>query len=120
MSKGLAIEEKRVVLFEGCKPFTADDLMKGAAEMLGRGYVGSTYRVIMEGDQGRGVVVKRLRKTNKDRERAAEIERLLDEISGLRHPNVVALKAYYHSDDELLLVYDYHPNGSLRSLLHGR
>eukprot|EP00252_Welwitschia_mirabilis_P005296 TRINITY_DN15804_c0_g1_i1.p1 TRINITY_DN15804_c0_g1~~TRINITY_DN15804_c0_g1_i1.p1 ORF type:complete len:303 (+),score=66.21 TRINITY_DN15804_c0_g1_i1:114-911(+) len=37
----------------------------------------------------------------------------------LRHPNVLHLKAYYYAKDEKLLVYDYMPNGSLSSLLHG-
>ncbi|CAA7408781.1 unnamed protein product [Spirodela intermedia] len=119
---GDVVEEKRVVLFEGCRPFTVDDLMRGSAEMLGRGALGTTYRVVMEGDSGRGVAVKRLRKVKKareDREGTAAMERLLTEIGGLRHPNVTSLRAYYHSDDELLLVYDYLPNGSLHSLLHG-
>ncbi|XP_078428939.1 putative leucine-rich repeat receptor-like protein kinase At1g68400 [Wolffia australiana] len=117
---GVTSEDKRVVLFDGCKPFTAHDLMRGSAEMLGRGTVGSTYRVVMEGETGRGVAVKRLRKVKKAvGARMEALERVLKEIGGLRHPNVVALRAYYHSDDELLLVYDYFPNGSLRSLLHG-
>ncbi|KAG2591172.1 hypothetical protein PVAP13_5NG439340 [Panicum virgatum] len=35
-----------------------------------------------------------------------------------RHPNIVGLRAFYASAEELLLVFDYIPNGSLHSLLH--
>lgn len=37
----------------------------------------------------------------------------------VRHPNVVALRAYFQAKEERLLVYDYYPNGSLFSLVHG-
>ncbi|MQL80235.1 hypothetical protein Taro_012693 [Colocasia esculenta] len=121
--------EKSVVLFDGCKAFTVDELMRGSAEMLGRGTVGTTYRVVMEGDAGRGLAVKRVRRGHKtsaapakgkeEKEAAAAAERLLGELGGMRHPKVAALRAYYRSEDEILLVYDYLPNGSLHGLLHG-
>ncbi|ONK59264.1 uncharacterized protein A4U43_C08F4660 [Asparagus officinalis] len=38
-------KEERLVFFEGCEEFVMEDLMRGSAEMLGRGVVGSTYRV---------------------------------------------------------------------------
>nr|AMP82893.1 RBCMT [Catalpa bungei] len=43
----------------------------------------------------------------------------MDVIGNLRHPNVVRFGGYYYAKDEKLLVYDYMPNGSLHSLLHG-
>ncbi|WOL20407.1 hypothetical protein Cni_G29212 [Canna indica] len=113
-----------------CTAFALEDLMRGSAEMLGRGAVGSTYRVVMEGGGGGGgggeetvaVVVKRVRrKTTKEKKGIKEEERLLKEMGRWRHTNVVSLRAYHYSSsgEELLLVYDFLPNGSLSNLLHG-
>jgi len=41
-------------------------------------------------------------------------------LGPLRHPNIVPLNAYYYARDEKLLVYEYMPNGSLFSVLHGK
>lgn len=113
-SDGAPRERNEMVMFEGCKGFSkVDDLLKASAELLGKGSVGSTYKVVMEG--GGVVAVKRVREGLKRR----EIDGLMKEIGGLRHRNIVSLRAYYFSRDELLLVYDFLPNGSLHSLLHG-
>ncbi|KAJ8750582.1 hypothetical protein K2173_015749 [Erythroxylum novogranatense] len=107
-------EGKKMVLFEGCHGFSkVNELLSSSAELLGKGTVGTTYKVLMDGD---GVlVVKRVRERRKRR----ELDGWLKVIGGLRHSNVVSLRAYYQSKDELLLVYDFLPNGSLQSLLHG-
>ncbi|KAL7166463.1 hypothetical protein ACSBR2_037186 [Camellia fascicularis] len=110
-------EEMMMVCFEGCKGFRkVDELLKASAEMLGKGSVGTTYKVVMGG--GDVVVVKRVRR--RERRKRKEVDGFLKEIGGLRpHPNVVSLRAYYYSKEELLLVYDFLPNASLHSLLHG-
>ncbi|CAA6671670.1 unnamed protein product [Spirodela intermedia] len=82
-----------------------DDVPGSDGGGLGKGSGGET---ITEGEEGQGGQ----RRYGGDGEAA-------DGDRGLRHPNVTSLRAYYHSDDELLLVYDYLPNGSLHSLLHG-
>ncbi|EEF45775.1 probable leucine-rich repeat receptor-like protein kinase At1g68400 [Ricinus communis] len=106
---------EEMVVFEGCKGFTdVDDLLKSSAELLGKGSVGTTYKVEM--DSGDTVVVKRVRER---RRRRSEVGGWLRMIGGLRHTNIVSLRAYYNSKDELLLVHDFLPNGSLHSLLHG-
>ncbi|KAJ0925609.1 putative protein kinase RLK-Pelle-LRR-III family [Helianthus annuus] len=45
--------------------------------------------------------------------------RRMEVLGGVRHPNVVVLRAYFQTEEEKLLVYDYQPNGSLFSLVHG-
>ncbi|XP_047307298.1 probable leucine-rich repeat receptor-like protein kinase At1g68400 [Impatiens glandulifera] len=107
-------ENGGMVYFEGCKGFgKVDDLLKASAEMLGKGIVGTTYKVTMDG--GDMMVVKRIKemKLRKDFDVGLKV------IGCVRHHNIVCLRAYYYSKDELLLVYDFLPNGSLYSLLHG-
>lgn len=43
----------------------------------------------------------------------------VEAIGKVRHANIITLRAYYWSYDEKLLVYDYIPNGSLSSAIHG-
>ncbi|KAF5748323.1 putative Leucine-rich repeat transmembrane protein kinase family protein [Tripterygium wilfordii] len=108
------VDEEKMVAFEGCKGFSkVDDLLKSSAELLGKGTVGTTYKVVMDG--GGVVVVKRVR----DNLRTKNLDGWLRLIGGIRHSNILSLRAYYHSKEELLLVYDFLPNGTLHSLLHG-
>ncbi|KQK09438.1 probable leucine-rich repeat receptor-like protein kinase At1g68400 [Brachypodium distachyon] len=127
-------QEEETVRFDGCcVEFDVRSLMMGAAEMLGKGAAATTYRVVMGGggpneaaagvdDEtagGEAVVVKRLRRregaTREDERRRRELAR---EMGSWRHDNIVSLRAFYASAEELLLVFDYVPNGSLHSLLH--
>ncbi|KAL8218512.1 hypothetical protein R6Q57_021885 [Mikania cordata] len=93
----------------------SEDLLKASAETLGRGTVGSTYKAVME--TGFIVTVKRL----KDAKWPVleEFCRHVEVIGRLRHRNLVPLRAYFRTREERLLVYDYFPNGSLFSLIHG-
>lgn len=110
-----------MVVFDGCKKGTGvSDLLRASAEMLGKGSVGTTYKVVMDG--GDKVAVKRVREGRVGK----EADWWLREIIGrVRHTNIVSLRAYHrsqnhdHDDQLLLLVYDFLPNGSLHHLLHG-
>ncbi|KAK9208232.1 hypothetical protein WN944_000586 [Citrus x changshan-huyou] len=106
---------EEMVMFEGCnKGFrNVGDLLKSSAELLGKGCVGPTYKVVLDG--GDVVAVKRIRERKKKR----EVDEWLGVIGGLRHSNIVSIRAYCNGKDELFLVYDYLPHGSLHSLLHG-
>ncbi|XP_047059915.1 probable leucine-rich repeat receptor-like protein kinase At1g68400 [Lolium rigidum] len=125
---------EETVRFDGCcEEFDVRALMMGAAEMLGKGAAATTYRVFMGGQsdvnddhagvvektEGEAVVVKRLRRregaTREDERRRRELVR---EMGSWRHANIVDLRAFYASAEELLLVFDYIPHGSLHSLLH--
>ncbi|GAB4852242.1 hypothetical protein Ancab_016434 [Ancistrocladus abbreviatus] len=97
--------------------YSLDQLMRASAEMLGRGSVGATYKAVL--DNRLIVCVKRL-DSNKIVGAGKEVfERHMESVGGLRHPNLVPLRAYFQAKDERLLVYDYQPNGSLYSLIHG-
>ncbi|KAM3267839.1 pollen receptor-like kinase 3 [Capsicum chacoense] len=95
--------------------FGLADLMKAAAEVLGNGPLGSSYKAMMA--NGLTVVVKRIKEMNKIGKDGfdAEIKRL----GRLRHKNILTLLAYHHRKEEKLFVYEYIPKGSLLYLLHG-
>lgn len=98
--------------------YTLDQLMRASAELLGRGTMGTTYKAVL--DNRLIVCVKRLdgaklAGTSKD-----VYEQHMESVGGLRHPNLVPLRAYFQAREERLLIYDYQPNGSLFSLIHGK
>ncbi|XP_058098038.1 inactive leucine-rich repeat receptor-like serine/threonine-protein kinase At1g60630 [Magnolia sinica] len=95
--------------------YTLEDLLKASAETLGRGTMGSTYKAVME--SGFIVTVKRLKDSSYPW--LEEFRRQMEVLGRLRHPNLVPVRAYFQAKEERLLVYDYFPNGSLFSLIHG-
>lgn len=98
--------------------YTLDQLMRGSAELLGRGTIGTTYKAVL--DNRLIVSVKRLDAGKLGSTSKEMFERQMESVGGLRHPNLVPLRAYFHAKEERLLVYDYQPNGSLFSLIHGK
>ncbi|XP_042388142.1 inactive leucine-rich repeat receptor-like serine/threonine-protein kinase At1g60630 [Zingiber officinale] len=95
--------------------YSLEELLRASAETLGRGTVGSTYKAVME--SGFIVTVKRLKDASRPPTEA--FRQRMEELGRLRHPNLVPLRAYFQAKEERLLVYDYFPNGSLFSLIHG-
>lgn len=98
--------------------YTLDQLMKGSAELLGRGCLGTTYKAVL--DNRLMVTVKRLDAGKMAAHATKEVfERHMETVGGLRHPNLVPLRAYFQAKQERLIIYDFMPNGSLFSLIHG-
>ncbi|KAL9143798.1 hypothetical protein ABFS82_14G257400 [Erythranthe guttata] len=97
--------------------YTLDQLMRASAELLGRGTMGSTYKAVL--DSRLIVTVKRLDGARLAGVSPTMFEGHMESVGGLRHPNLVPLRAYLQANEERLLIYDYHPNGSLFSLIHG-
>lgn len=95
-------------------PFCLEDLLRASAEVLGDGSVGVAYRAILR--LGTVVVVKRATEVvNEPRKFIQRINR----VANMSHKNLLPLKAYYCSQEEKLLIYDYMPMGSLYTILHG-
>ncbi|PWZ57317.1 putative leucine-rich repeat receptor-like protein kinase IMK3 [Zea mays] len=107
----------KLVHFDGPLSFTADDLLCATAEILGKSTYGTVYKATME--DGSYVAVKRLRE--KIAKSQKEFEPEVNALGKLRHPNLLALRAYYLGPKgEKLLVFDYMPKGNLASFLHAR
>ncbi|CAL5388865.1 unnamed protein product [Camellia sinensis] len=107
----------KLVHFDGPFVFTADDLLCATAEIMGKSTYGTVYKATLE--DGNHVAVKRLREKVAKGRKEFEIE--VVELGKIRHPNILALRAYYLGPKgEKLLVFDYMPNGSLATFLHAR
>ncbi|XP_030460056.1 probable inactive receptor kinase At1g48480 [Syzygium oleosum] len=106
---------KKLVFFgKTAKTFDLEDLLRASAEVLGKGMFGTAYKAVLE--MGNMVAVKRLKDVNIS---VGEFKEKIEAVGAMDHENLVPLRAYYYSNDEKLLVYDYMPMGSLSALLHG-
>ncbi|GAA0161126.1 transmembrane signal receptor [Lithospermum erythrorhizon] len=107
----------KLVHFDGPMGFTADDLLCATAEIMGKSTYGTVYKASFE--DGNQVAVKRLRE--KITKGQKEFEDEVNVLGKIRHPNLLAMRAYYLGPKgEKLLVFDYLPKGSLASFLHAR
>ncbi|KZV47623.1 putative L-type lectin-domain containing receptor kinase S.7 [Dorcoceras hygrometricum] len=80
--------------------------------LLGTGGFGSVYKgVLSDADFSNSVAVKKVNATSNQGEREFLAE--ICTIGRLRHKNLVQLHGWCHDRKQLLLVYEYMPNGSL-------
>ncbi|KAL0292342.1 UNVERIFIED_CONTAM: putative inactive receptor kinase [Sesamum calycinum] len=96
--------------------FDVNDVCLASAELLGRGTFGSAFMAAM--NNGVRIVVKRLNKPVSIPE--SDFKLHMDIVGNVRHENVAALRAYYSSEDERLMLHDYYDKGSVYALLHGQ
>ncbi|KAL0730510.1 hypothetical protein Bca4012_026603 [Brassica carinata] len=84
-------------------------------DILGSGGFGNVYKGVMPKTK-KEIAVKRVSNTSKQglKEFVSEVVT----IGRMSHRNLVPLMGYCRRRDELLLVYDYMPNGSLDKYLH--
>ncbi|KAK9127002.1 hypothetical protein Scep_015848 [Stephania cephalantha] len=85
-------------------------------ELLGTGGFGSVYRGVLRGSKTE-VAVKRV--SHESRQGVREFIAEIVSMGQLRHRNLVQLLGYCRRKGELILVYDFMPNGSLDKLLFG-
>lgn len=86
-------------------------------ELLGIGGFGKVYRGILP-ESKIEIAVKRV--SHESRQGMREFVAEIVSIGRLRHRNLVQLLGYCRRKGELLLVYDYMPNGSLDKFLFGQ
>uniref|UniRef100_A0ACD5XQG5 Uncharacterized protein n=1 Tax=Avena sativa TaxID=4498 RepID=A0ACD5XQG5_AVESA len=97
-----------------CPLFTLDNLLRGSAEILGKGTVGTTYKVKLE--SGNMLVVKRQKLIELPEE---EFALRVTVIGAIHNKHIAPLLWYLWRKDEKLLVYNFFPMGSLAQALHG-
>ncbi|CAN6224951.1 unnamed protein product [Urochloa humidicola] len=131
--KGMALEQELGDMFDGGEP-QEEEFEKGAGPKrfhykdlavatryfsdevkLGEGGFGSVYHGYLK-DMDLHVAIKRVSKNSNQGRKEYESEVKI--ISRLRHRNLVELIGWYHGGDELLLVYELMPNGSLDRHIH--
>ncbi|TYH16205.1 hypothetical protein ES288_A05G099500v1 [Gossypium darwinii] len=99
--------------------FSFKDLYKATEgfkekELLGRGGFGKVYRVVLP-SSSQQVEVKRI--SHNSEQGMKEFVSEIVSMGRLRHRNLVQLLGYCRRKGELLLVYEYMPNGSLDKFL---
>jgi serine/threonine protein kinase len=86
------------------------------SRVLGKGAFGTVYKAAMPGAAATTYAVKRSTQAHQSR---SEFVAELSVIACLRHKNLVQLEGWCDEKGELLLVYEYMPNGSLDKALYG-
>ncbi|XP_031281804.1 L-type lectin-domain containing receptor kinase IV.1-like [Pistacia vera] len=86
-------------------------------ELLGSGGFGRVYRGVLPNSKLE-IAVKRV--SHESRQGMREFVAEIVSIGHLRHRNLVQLLGYCRRKRELLLVYDYMPNGSLDKYIYGQ
>lgn len=110
--------EGELQLFNDSFQFTASELSRAPAEIVGRSCHGSLYRARL--NSGLTVAVKWLRegiaKGRKD------FSREVRKLGGIKHPNLVSLQGFYCGprEHEKLIVSKYVVGASLDLYLHGK
>ncbi|XP_021833348.1 PTI1-like tyrosine-protein kinase At3g15890 [Prunus avium] len=84
--------------------------------LLGEGGFGSVYWG--KTSDGLQIAVKKLKAMNSKAEMEFAVE--VEVLGRVRHKNLLGLRGYYAGADQRLIVYDYMPNLSLLSHLHGQ
>ena len=97
--------------------FTAEDLSRAPAEVLGRSSHGTSYKATLAGGQTLTVKWLRVGLVRRKKDFFKEVKK----IGAIRHPNIVPLRSYYWGprEQERLLLSDYIYGDSLALHLHG-
>ncbi|KAL2518013.1 putative L-type lectin-domain containing receptor kinase S.5 [Abeliophyllum distichum] len=99
------------------KKFTYKELSKAThnfskENLLGTGGFGSVYKgVLSKSDYPSPIAVKKINATSSQGEREYLAE--ISTIGRLRHKNLVQLHGWCHDREQLLLIYEFMPHGSL-------
>nr|AMM42990.1 LRR-RLK [Vernicia montana] len=95
--------------------FSIDDIVRNltSSNVIGTGSSGVVYKVTIP--NGDSLAVKKMWSSEESGAFSSEIQTL----GSIRHKNIIRLLGWGSNQNLKLLFYDYLPNGSLSSLLHG-
>ncbi|XP_061365381.1 probable inactive receptor kinase At2g26730 [Gastrolobium bilobum] len=114
LESGMTTSGLVVLTSRTLRGFQFEDLLSAPAELIRRGKHGSLYKVML--DNGVVLAVKRIKDWGISKQ---DFKRRMDLIAQVKHPRVMPPVAYYCSQQEKLLAYEYLQNGSLFMLLYG-
>ncbi|KAK8518171.1 hypothetical protein V6N13_027652 [Hibiscus sabdariffa] len=86
------------------------------SEIIGVGGFAAVYKGVLP-TTGTEVAVKKITQTQSSIQGLREFVAEIESLGRLRHKNLVYLQGWCKKKNDLLLIYDYIPNGSLYSLL---
>ncbi|KAI3701668.1 hypothetical protein L6452_26910 [Arctium lappa] len=115
----LPIKEQRQTLL---KCFSYEELAKATNNfhpdnIVGIGGYSEVYKGYLE--NGQVIAVKKLAKDNKDQNKEKEFLMELGILGHINHPNTASLVGCC-VENGLYLIFNYYPNGTLSSALHGK
>lgn len=110
----------RLVAFQRLN-FTSGDILTFIKEsnVIGMGGTGIVYKA--ETQRPHTIVaVKKLWRSNSDIETGEDLLGEVNLLGRLRHRNIVRLLGYLHNETDVMILYEYMPNGNLGAALHGK
>ncbi|CAL5208429.1 unnamed protein product [Lathyrus oleraceus] len=110
----------RLVAFQRIS-FTSSEILTCIKEsnVIGMGGAGIVYKAEIHKPHTT-VAVKKLWRSSTDIENGGnDVLREVELLGRLRHRNIVRLLGYVHNERDVIMVYEYMPNGNLGTALHG-
>ncbi|KAI5326732.1 hypothetical protein L3X38_035806 [Prunus dulcis] len=109
----------RLVAFQRIN-FTSADILACIQEsnIIGMGGSGVVYKAEIHRPHS-VVAVKKLWRPGTDIENGDDLFCEVNLLGRLRHRNIVRLLGYLHNETDVVMIYDFMPNGNLGTALHG-
>ncbi|KAK4488726.1 hypothetical protein RD792_004506 [Penstemon davidsonii] len=109
------LKRPAVVFSPKIPPKTLQSALENDPQLLGSSPNAKYYKAVL--DNGLTVAVKRLKPFDDCSQNKAMERKVLQELAGLRHRNLMSLRAYVCESGGYSLVYDYMPTGSLEDVM---